>query len=148
MPTRSSRSPKPINVMRVKEDVKILSTPYHVAPDKSNNGAKFHSMGSDGKGFMIIGTSHRDPRYIMCLMMHEILEAVLVQSGHAFDETGVRDSEYSKRMFIFHHNDLELIVPAIIDALETCGMIDMPDKISFQGRMTKDEERCSEEMSG
>lgn len=111
----------------IQKKVRICSREWILESDprRKNGGAEFNTYGKDGLGHIKIGTFRQNKRYILEVIMHEVIESIL-----SYDEKRWKESkDNGKILFSFDHNYLEGFCPKLIDALVSCGVIDPNKKI-------------------
>lgn len=116
--------------MKLNATIRIASREYDLIADPDTHGASFDTMGNTGRGRIIIGTSMNDPAHIATLVLHEILESIMSESGVRYHDTGSSDTNY---LFVFNHNYLHNLVPMLLDALVSCGLVVLPKTIQIPG---------------
>jgi len=115
--------------MIISDRVKICSRDIKIIANPLYNGAEFHTLGTDGQGFISIGTSMKNPEYILHLLLHEILECILCSDGVRY-EAGNCDDKY---LFCFSHDYLSTVPYKLLDAMVSCGLFKIPKNIQIRG---------------
>lgn len=112
----------------MKKTIRICSREWDLKFDPKHTGASFHTYGkpSSGKGVIILGTKWKEKGFKWSILIHEILEAILTTDGKRFERARYQDDMDYR--FIFNHDYLEELPFKILDALESCGVINLKKK--------------------
>jgi hypothetical protein len=102
--------------------IEICSKQWILKKNPRTLGAEFSTRGHSGHGVITIGTQWKDKAHQVNMLIHEILEAILVEDYKRYKDSsphGVND----RYLFVFDHDYLDGLGPKIGAALRSAGVL-------------------------
>lgn len=114
---------------RRKRTIRICSREWDLRTGRDSGGAHFSTYDKDGLGRITVGTRGQDNRYILEMIMHEVVEGILSYDHRRWSEKPNGDGTDGRILFCFDHTYLDEFCPKLLDALTSCGMVDPRKKV-------------------
>lgn len=106
--------------------VRICGREYKLKFSEPTGGC-FYCSGKSGSGDgeIYIG-KYKDISRVAEILLHEIIEAILVEDSKRFVPTGLLDDN-SNRLFMFTHEYFDMLICKIIDGMKSSGFFKIID---------------------
>lgn len=111
--------------------MRICGRDYKLVFRDKMRGAEYTDRDSDGRGLMLIGTKDWNVREVADLIVHESLEAILMEDFKRYTPNMNHISDVcddtSRFLFVFDHDYLVGFSHKVLDALESSGFFKLAD---------------------